>query len=101
MHNGAYDRLEDVIRHHADPRAALATYRPDHLSEPLQQSARDAAQWHDQILATLSPELAVVPALNDIQLSDLISFLESLSSPSASDLDRWIPNEVPSGLPID
>jgi cytochrome c peroxidase len=31
---------------------------------------------------------------------DLLDFLNALTDPSATDLRRWVPKRVPSGLPL-
>jgi cytochrome c peroxidase len=40
------------------------------------------------------------PALTDRELLDLLDFLHALTDPSATDLRKWVPKRVPSGLPL-
>jgi cytochrome c peroxidase len=40
------------------------------------------------------------PALAERDVLDLLDFLHALTDPSATDLRRWVPRRVPSGLPL-
>jgi cytochrome c peroxidase len=54
-----------------------------------------------QVLATLDPRARGPIALSERELGDLLAFLESLTSLSLETLPLVIPEEVPSGLPVD
>ncbi|UCC82180.1 MAG: cytochrome-c peroxidase [Gemmatimonadota bacterium] len=127
-HDGAYDRLEDVVRHHLDPVGSLERYVADPDALPrlngvleltavgarLSQSwlsdqrlagflMRDTwVQGHPELRARIAAanELAAI-ALSDTEVEDLLAFLESLTDPASRDLSEVVPRRVPSGLPVE
>ncbi len=126
-HDGAYDSLESVVRHHLDPLASLEAYRPTPgilppLDNVLETTAKDATltqQWlSDERRAGFRradtwvqsrPELRnriaaaneLEPvALSDRQVDDLLAFLSSLTGERARAGDFDVPASVPSGLPV-
>ena len=101
MHDGAFTTLEATIRHHLDPRASLQNYDPAQLTELM----KDTCQDQPETLAAIMNWYSLNNASEGVQLSDkdiqlLIAFLDSLTSPSATDLSHTIPDSVPSGLPV-
>ena len=103
-HDGAYDSLEAVVRHHLDPVSALYSFdysqvvvppRPD-LDAHDHYAASDPA-----ILAGIASasELAPMP-LRQREFRALIAFLHALTDPAMLDLRRDVPVSVPSGLPV-
>lgn len=126
-HDGAYDELEDVVRHHLDPVASLEAYVFDDgylptltgvleltasgsrlsvewLSERRMQGflLRDSWVHEDSTLRrsiARANELAPV-ALTDEEVGDLMAFLLNLTDPASRDLSGVIPERVPSGLPV-
>ena len=100
MHSGAYQSLEDVIRHHANVWDSAANYDPSaHLPDDFYSSVRPfdlAAQR-----TTVAPELADGLPLSERDIDDLVAYLESLTDPDATDLMHLVPESVPSGLPLD
>lgn len=102
MHNGAYATLEDAIRHHAQPEEMLRSYRSEALKdEALLGTIQTSSTLQDRLLASVSEELGVVPALDDAQISDLKEFLVACGDPAVEHLDRLLPESLPSGLPVD
>lgn len=101
MHSGAFHKLEDVILHHTNPEASYLAYDATSLDEPLRNTVLMDAQYREKMVASISPELDVVPELSAEQIQLLVLFLESLSSPELQNLERWIPEQSVSGLPID
>ncbi len=100
FHSGAYQTLEAVIRHHADPWRANIVYDP---------AAQLPTELQDQVLpydferqghSVARPMQARLP-LDEADLADLVDFLRSLTDPAARDLSHITPTEVPSGLPLD
>jgi len=100
FHSGAYQTLEAVIWHHADPWRANILYDPDeHLPRAFQ----------DQVLAydferqahTVAGRIGAGMPINAEEAADLAAFLRSLTDPAARDLSHITPDEVPSGLPLD
>jgi cytochrome c peroxidase len=100
MHNGAYEDLESAIRHHLDPVEALLNYNPESLPLELQETCQMDDATHQAILETLDPILKEPLMLTEVQISELLTFLQTLTSPSAVDLRADIPAAVPSGLPV-
>ena len=127
-HSGAYSTLEEVVRHHLDPIAALENYQlPDTLLQPvedvyeltadgprlihhkLSDQRKEAFLQRDNWVmenAMLKQKIADANELDPIDLNDeeveyLLAFLHSLTDPRSSDLMHVIPETVPSGLEID
>ncbi|WP_209595778.1 cytochrome c peroxidase [Ruegeria sp. HKCCSP351] len=99
-HNGAYARLEDVVRHHLDPVAALRSYSVEKAALPEFPGAEDQKALLDP---TLTEAIAASNDLPPINLSDdevnaILSFLSTLEDPAAR---LGVPARVPSGLPVD
>lgn len=101
MHSGAYATLEASIRHHINPRRAYTSYDASHLPVVLQETVLRQPQYRDLLLERVAPELEVIPELSEQELAALVEFLGALTSPGASRLERWVPERVPSGLPIE
>jgi len=101
MHDGAYTRLENAVRHYIDPEESLAFYDATQLSpllqpfvdvDPLRQAARARA-----ISGIVRGGVNLRPG----EVADLVAFLESLTDLEALDVTAAEPASVPSGLPID
>ena len=100
MHDGAFSSLEAVIRHHMDPVASYESYSVGQAVGPSLQFV-DRARYREPLLASVSPALDVVPSLSDEQIEHLVAFLAALTDPAAHNMDGLVPDDVPSGLPID
>ncbi len=100
LHNGAYDNLENVIRHHIDPAAALANYDVMHLPPEVRQRTWISESLNRAMLDRLDPMLQVPADLTDAEIRDLLAFLDALTDPAAKELSKTIPERVPSGLPV-
>ncbi len=102
-HAGAYASLEDVIRHHLDPEAALQAYR---LDKAVLQSLPGAV---DTWVLDRPEEMAAIAAANELaprpladdQIADLLAFLAALDDPTGLTGRLGVPKAVPSGLPVD
>lgn len=104
-HAGAYDTLEQVVRHHLDPVTALRSYncaeqivvpsRPD--LDAIDCAVMSSPGLVDDIAA--ANELTPV-ILEDDEVSALIAFLHALTDKNNIDLRRDVPKSVPSGLTI-
>lgn len=79
LHNGAYDNLEAVIRHHLDPAGSLAVYDGRSLPPALRDTVQNEAVTRQEILHTLSPLLEKY-ALTNREIAQLIAFLASLTT---------------------
>jgi cytochrome c peroxidase len=96
MHNGAFVRLEDAIRHHLDAAASARSYVPRGLPADLQGPKGPV----EPILARLDPFIADPPRLTDEEFADLVEFVrEGLLDPAARPqrLRHLIPPRLPSG----
>lgn len=100
MHNGAYQSLEAVIRHHLDPEKCIQEYDCDQLPEELRSTCKKDQALNERIIAHLDPNLKPKADLKDMEIRDLVAFLEALTDAGASTLDDLVPSEVPSGLPV-
>jgi len=126
-HDGAYDRLEEIVRHHLDPVAALERYDVEATELPalrrVLETVADGARWHQEWLSearavghalrdgwvqghpdlrgriAAANELAGVE-LSDSEVSELVAFLASLTDPSVAELVSLVPETVPSGLAV-
>ena len=126
-HAGSYASLEDVVRHHLDPVAALARYQPEAVALPplggmIEQTGIGSAlvfapvnsrrredfsrrdRWVQESIA-LRTRVAEAnelgpTVLTDRQVADLVAFLETLTDPESRDQQALVPASVPSGLPV-
>lgn len=126
-HAGAFDDLEDVVRHHLDPTASLEEYVPRgalhpplfRLVELTAQGSSLRSDWmadsrleghllrdswvqgqgHLRNKIAAANELQGV-ALSDHEVSALVRFLQSLTDPHSEERDSLIPDRVPSGLAV-
>ena len=96
MHNGAYSKLETAVRHHLNP---AATYDTTQLSPLMLAAGSDDLTTS---MAALNESSVITPTVNlsDQEVSAILAFLESLTSPSATNLNHTIPEAVPSGLQV-
>ena len=103
-HDGAYDTLEAMVRHHLDAEAAISNYdvtqavlpsRPD--LDAIDFIVMNDSQRVDEIKQANEPDEI---HLSDKQFGYLMDFLHSLTDPAALDLRRNTPRRVPSGLPL-
>jgi cytochrome c peroxidase len=104
MHNGAYTRLEDTVRHHVDPAAAYAAYDLTQIESDMQAFGLNPA---GPVFASANP-VALGPGpgqnrieLSDAEIGDLIEFLKTLTDPRMLETASMAPETVPSGLPVD
>ncbi|WP_254656269.1 cytochrome-c peroxidase [Jannaschia sp. CCS1] len=124
-HSGAFDDLEQMVRHHLDAVASLETYevQPDTLPafetiitrrgagstlifenlNPFRAgafAARDGfVQASDQLRTRIAAASAIEPiALSDREIADLMTFLATFTDPTAHNRSDLVPATVPSGL---
>ncbi len=101
MHNGAYIRLEDAIRHHLNPMKALVDYDIEQLSPELRLTLKNDPTVIARMLSNLDAGVSSSISLEDKEVEDLLAFMESLTDSSAMNLNRLMPNAVPSKLPVE
>lgn len=109
-HAGAYDTLEDVVRHHLDPVGSLWEYHEQDAcrSKPVMPSRSDlddldCAVMDDPALVQAIAEAAasVQPVnLNDEEVNKLVLFLHALTDKNNIDLRADVPHSVPSGASL-
>jgi cytochrome c peroxidase len=96
MHNGAFVRLEDAIRHHLDPRTSARSYTLHELPSGLQGSLGPI----EPVLARLDPLLQTSVPLSEEEFFDLVGFVRhGLLDPRIlpKHLKKLVPKRVPSG----
>lgn len=103
MHNGAYNDLTDVIRHHARPGTSLFRYDPDRSldQEEVRETVLNDPATKVMVIANL--DWKVRPwYLGNRDIRDIEAFLRAMTAPDfQARLDATIPASVPSGLPVD
>jgi cytochrome c peroxidase len=102
-HNGAYNTLEEIVRHHLDPLSALENWEPERVI--MRDSGlmdNDFTGWEDTILRQeLADTNELSPTtLSETDIANLVAFLESLTDPASLNMRGMIPQTVPSGLPV-
>jgi cytochrome c peroxidase len=105
-HDGAFNSLEAIVRHHLNPRESLARYDASQIVMPPRPDldALDLVAHGDaSVVAAIAAAIEITPpqpALTNREVLDLLDFLQALTDPAATDLRRWVPKRVPSGLPL-
>jgi cytochrome c peroxidase len=109
-HAGAYDTLEEVVRHHMDPVAELWAYHDndDCRSKPVMPSRADLDTidcfvMDDEVLVGAIADAAIdyePVSLSDKEVDQLVAFLHTLTDKSSIDLRSDVPRSVPSGLTL-
>ena len=104
-HNGAYATLEGIVRHHLDPVAARAAWRPQDArlpDAPWLAPGDFAIRADTREMARQDAALDITPVpLEDARVAELVAFLHALTGRTARDVARLKPATVPSGLPVD
>jgi cytochrome c peroxidase len=101
MHNGAFTRLEDAVRHHLDVVSSIKNYSPS--AQDLAQDLRGPLGPMDPVLKRIDPLVATRMHLSEEEVGQLVAFVRNgLLDPRArySKLKHLIPNTVPSGRPV-
>lgn len=103
-HDGAYDTLEGMIRHHLNPEQSLDNYdiRQARLPPRNDLSEIDDIIHSDEISrADLKARIEIQPVnLTDQEIDSLLDFLKALTDTASLDMRNTVPYRVPSGLPI-
>jgi cytochrome c peroxidase len=109
-HAGAYNTLEDVVRHHLDPVEALWQYHESRHCHTIpvmphreDLSALDCVVMDDALRVQAIADAAsdYVPiVLSDTEIQYLVSFLHALTDKGSIDLRADVPRSVPSGLTL-
>ncbi|WP_228779273.1 cytochrome-c peroxidase [Methylobacter sp. BlB1] len=103
-HDGAYNTLEAVVRHHLNPEQSLEDYD---VSQAVLPSRSDLDEQdfivHNDATSrfNLANSIEINPvALTDAQVKLLLDYLHALTDPSSLDLRSTAPKKVPSGLSL-
>ncbi len=100
MHNGAYTTLEAAVRHQLSPGTELDNYDAGQLEPEFRGAVHNSSEVVKLVKKTMNAEHKIPSYYTDEEVSDLVEFLKSLTSPSARNLESTIPESVPSGLPM-
>ena len=104
-HNGAYPDLEGIIRHHLDPQGSFDAWQKDFAQLPEAQwlAPIDFVVWQDRFeIARVRAKIDIKPRLlADDEVAALVDFMGSLTGASVSNPLFGVPDNVPSGLPVD
>jgi cytochrome c peroxidase len=95
-HAGAYADLRAFLEAHLDPTTALANYDIGQAQLPAFETD-DLREASDAILQAAQP---VGPRLDDVQIDQLLAFLNTLTDPTAPNGRLGVPDSVPSGLDV-
>jgi cytochrome c peroxidase len=101
MHNGAFTRLDDAIRHHLNVVDSAKRYTPE--SQNLPADLCGTLGPMDPVLARLDPALSTPIVLSNSEFDQLVAFVgHGLLDPRATpdNLRHLIPHSVPSGRPM-
>lgn len=101
MHNGAFTRLDDAIRHHLNITDSVLHYTPASQNLPADLSGPGGPMA--PVLARLDPVLSTPILLTELQFDQLLAFVShGLLDPRATPgrLQRLVPQTVPSGRPV-
>lgn len=103
-HDGAYDTLEGMIRHHLNPEQSLDNYDISQARLPPRDdlSEIDGIIHSDEIShAELKARIEIQPVnLTDQEIDSLLDFLNALTDTASLDMRNTVPYRVPSDLPI-
>ncbi len=103
-HAGAYDNLEDLIKHHLDPVTAVVNYDRTQTKLPIRDDL-DAIDFtvldDDNRMSQILASSEITPrSLTDMQIQRLIDFLDAATDRRSVNLRNEVPRRVPSGLPV-
>ncbi len=104
-HNGAYRSLKAMVEHHLNPAASRNSWKPNDAAIPdiawlneadflIQQDKREMQRY--QARQDIQPV-----ELDKDQVQAIVEFLKTLSSPDVTQTAFGVPDQVPSGLPVD
>ena len=102
-HDGAFTSLEGVIKHHLRPIGSFLEYDASQLSQEELAGTVQNSLWDlISMIWTADRRLLFSGRYSRRDVQDLVAFLESLTSPSLETLAEVnLPEDVPSGLPVD
>ncbi|MBO9398962.1 methylamine utilization protein MauG [Shimia sp. R9_2] len=103
-HNGAYDSLEGMVRHHMDPRGAFEAWEKDNavLPEVPWLAKVDFLAFSDtRERARLASRTDIERIeLDDAEVAQIVAFLHALTGTESIKGRLGVPDSVPSGLEV-
>lgn len=103
-HDGAYNDLAAMVRHHLNPRTALNDYD---MTQAVLPSKEELDALDFVVHQDISRRQAIADAieieavsLTDDEISDVLAFLYALTDVNCIDLRKTVVNRVPSGLSV-
>ncbi len=96
-HDGAFPSLREFVAHYSEAEAKLRQFDVGTI-EPLLRGTLVANA--DAVVSTMDRRLDGLVLTSDV-VDQLTTFMEALTDPAATHLDRLIPGRVPSGLPVE
>ena len=101
MHDGAFATLEAAVLHHLDPETSLLSYDPAaHLPPHLYDTFQNNPNLLKNMLEYVDPALLPERTLTNSEVKALLAFLNTLTDPAITQMDHYVPEHVPSGLPV-
>ena len=104
-HNGAFETLEGIIRHHLDGAASLKNWTPDMAKLPSVewlQPTDFVIQQDRQEMQRIAAHTDIKPiSLTDEEVANIVSFMHALTGKDSTKGRLGRPDKVPSGLPVD
>ncbi len=104
-HNGAFGTLEGIIKHHLNPASSLAGYNFSELVlqkfEERDAKDLDKQRFKSRINALLASTELKPQFLTELEITQLIAFLEALTDVNRGKGKLGKPNSVPSGLKVE
>jgi cytochrome c peroxidase len=101
MHNGAFTRLEDAIRHHLDVFTSARNYNP--AAAGVAPDLRGPLGPIEPVLARIDPLVAHPTHLTKHEFNWLVDFVRNGLLDDGADarhLRRLVPKRAPSGRPV-
>jgi cytochrome c peroxidase len=103
-HDGAYDSLTAVVRHHLDPVNSLYAYDREQAKLPphptLDEDDFTVMNDAGRLDGIADASELDRTRLTKRELRNLVDFLHALTDPASLDLRNDVPMTVPSGLPV-
>ena len=101
MHNGAFTRLEDAIRHHLNVRESLKVYEP--RASGVAPDLGNRVGPSQPLIQRLSPLIDAPVSLSKQEFDDLVEFvrvgLQDVRATPA-EMCKLVPKQLPSGRPL-
>ena len=103
-HAGSFGTLENMVRHHLNPRRSLRNYDRSQVTLTSRENLDefDFLIYDDEQSQRAIARANELPrkSLKEKEIAALMDFLHALTDPVSLDLRHDVPKRVPSGLPI-